>query len=253
MTLVSSIILDAYREANMIALGKALTTDQSTEALRLLQAVIDAIYGTDAGEILRDWPLGNYGRQSEDDLQYTNTQIINPTINHRLIATNEAAITIYLTAKPQDGARYAIADPFSRLATYPVTLNANGRIIAGAPTLDLDVDGTFREWMYRADLGAWVQISTLAEDDEMPFPSDFDSMFIILLAMRLSPRYGRALSEASVSILQSGRRKFVARYLNSQDLQILDDISWPFMSVQTYDNQREFSSTANFNRGFPVP
>ncbi len=254
MTLISTILLDGYREANMIALGRALNDLQTTEALRLLQGVIDAIYGTDAGEIFQDWTLGDYGRESP---QYyyadarTDYQIDHPPINQRLIATNEAARTVYLTPRPQDGSRYGIVDPFSRLAAFPVTLDANGRTIEDALTLLLDSDGLNRQWFYRADLGSWVRITDLAVDGEMPFPRDFDNMFIILLAMRLSPRYGRELSEASAEILRAGRRNFMARYLQSRPLEIDDSISWPFMSTQAYDQDRSFSSTVSFNRGSP--
>jgi hypothetical protein len=38
VTLISSIITDAYRESNMLALGKDPTANQSAEALRLYNA-----------------------------------------------------------------------------------------------------------------------------------------------------------------------------------------------------------------------
>jgi hypothetical protein len=50
-------------------------------------------------------------------------------------------------------------------------------------------------------------------------------------------------------MLKQNRREFVARYLQSQPLEIDDSISWPFMSRQGYDTQRAFSSQRGFNRG----
>jgi hypothetical protein len=158
VTVISTILTDAYRECNMIPLGKALTEPQTTEALRLLNNTFKSVYGGDAGESLQDWPLGNYGRQSLEMLNYTERQITNPPINFRMLVLNEVALTVYLTVRPQDGARMSIADPYSRLADVPVTLNANGRTIEGTPTILLDTDGTFREWLYRADLGDWVRV-----------------------------------------------------------------------------------------------
>ena len=194
--------------------------------------------------------MGNYGRETPGyDLQLTDDQIEHPSINRRLIATQEAARTVYLTLYPQDGARMGIADPFGRLAAFPITLNANGREIEGSATLTLNTNGTFREWFYRADLGDWVRITSLATSDQVPFPSMFDNMFVILLAMRLNPRYGREMDAQSAEILKMGRRQFIARYLQSQPLQIDDSISWPFMSTQGYNTQREFSSTSAFERG----
>ena len=250
MTLVSSIITDAFREGNILPLSKAPTTDQSTEALRLLNGLFSSIYGDEAGEGLTDWPLGNYGRESPAyDLGYTDYRIDHPTINRRLIAVNEEARTVYLTLRPQDGARMGIADPFGRLAAFPVTLNGNGREIEGAATLLLNTNGLNREWFYRADLGDWVRLTSKILTDEMPFPADFDNFFITYLAMRLNPRYGREMDAQSATIYKSERKKFVARYLQSMPLEVLDDISWPFMSTQSYDQQREFSSNRAFDRG----
>lgn len=250
MPLISSIITDAFRETNILPLGKVPTAAQSTEALRLFNAIITSIYGGDAGEELADWPLGTFGRESQaDPLAYTNDQLIRPTINRRLLALNTTALTVYLSLYPQDGARMGIADPFGRLNAFPVTLDANGRTIEDAATKVLNVNGTFQEWFYRADLGQWVKISPLVEADNLPFPDEFEAMFVILLAMRLNPRYGRQMGDQSAAVLKQGRTSFVARYLQSQPLQIDDSISWPFMSAQSYDQQREFSSTSAFNRG----
>lgn len=249
MTLISSIITDAFREGNILPLGKAPTADQSTEALRLLNALFSSIYGDEAGEGLTDWPLGNFGRESGYNLPYTDDTITHPTLNRRLIVVNEAAKTIFLSLRPQDGARMGIADPFGRLASVPVTLNGNGREIEGSATLLLNTNGLFREWFYRADLGDWVRLTSKLSSDEMPFPADFDNFFITLLAMRLNPRYGRTMDDQSALIYKSERRKFVARYLQAMPLEILDDISWPFMSTQSYDTQREFSSNQAFDRG----
>jgi hypothetical protein len=143
-----------------------------------------------------------------------------------------------------------IADPFGRLAAFPVTLDANGRTIAGNATLVLNTNGLFREWFYRADIGQWVQLTQKLETDENPFPVDFDNFFITLLSLRLNPRYGRSMDDQSAAIFKSDRKKFVARYLQSQPLEINDDISWPFMSSQGYDQQRVFSSNRAFNRGW---
>lgn len=250
MTLVSSIINDAFRESNILPLGKAPTAIQETEALRLLNQLFVTVYGDEAGEMLQDWPLGNFGRESPlYDLGWTDEQINRPIINSRLLVLNEQPKTIYLTLQPQDGSRMAVADPFARLASVPVTLDANGRTIEGTATLLLDTNGLYQEWFYRADLGNWMRLTGVIATDEMPFPADFDIFFTLLLAMRINPRYGRQMDVQSQSMYKGERRKFVARYLQSLPLEILDDISWPFMSTQSYDQQREFSSNRAFTRG----
>ena len=117
------------------------------------------------------------------------------------------------------------------------------------PTKVLNTNGLFQEWFYRADLGQWVKLSALTEIDNLPFPDEFESFFILLLAMRLNPRYGRSMDEQSAAIFKQGRTSFVARYLQSMPLEIDDSISWPFMSMQSYDQQRQFSSSPGFDRG----
>jgi len=249
VTLVSSIILQAYRECNMLPLGKEPNANQSTEALQLHNATLTAVFGGDAGEGLTDWPLGNFDRESTCPLPFTDYRLRHPTINRRLIAVNDEAIRVHFALRPQDGARMGVADPFSRLEAFPITLDGNGRTIEGTPNVLLDTDGTFQEWMYRADLGDWMKVSNVVAADENPFPDKFDTMFVILLAMRLSPRYGRALPAESVAALKQNKREFVARYLQAMPLEIDDSISWPFMSTQGYDTQRSFTSQHQFNRG----
>jgi hypothetical protein len=251
VTLVSSIIGDAYRENNILPLGRAPNANQVTEALRLYNQNIRSIYGDDAGENLTDWPLGSFGVDEPGVTDPRTPDLIQrPSVNQRLIATNTTALTVYLTPYPQDGSRMGIADPFSRLAALPVTLDANGRPIEGATTLTLNVNGTFQEWFYRADKAAWVKLTNLVEADENPFPDDFDIFFICGLAMRLNPRFGRQMDPQTATVFKSQRNQFIARYLQSLPLEIDDSLSWPFMSTQGYAQQREFSSNRAFNRGW---
>ena len=251
MTLVSSIIVDAFRECNMLALGKAPTALQQAEALRLYNNVVLATYGNDAGERMDDWPLGDFGRaQGTPAIPLTVEQLSRPALDRRLLALNAAAMTVYLPAWPQDGARYGVADPYGRLASVPVTLDGNGRPVEETATLVLNVNGTNRQWIYRADLARWCRVTDLTPESENPFPAEFDTMFIILLAMRLNPRYGRSLDEQSALALRENRKNFVARYLQSRKLLRDDSIAWPYMSTQAYDTAGAYSNANDFGRGF---
>ncbi len=252
MTLISSIITDAFRESNMLPLGAATPANKLTEALRLYNALITSLYGGLAGEQLNDWPLGTFNRDpngNEGVLPYTPQQLANPMLNRRLIATNLVAMTVWLDPEPQDGARMGIADPFARLAAFPITINANGRTIEGNPTLVLNANSTLRSWIYRSDVAAWMKINDLVAADENPFPVRFDNMFVIMLAMRLNPRYGRQLDPQSIATLKQNKREFEAFYLQSARLDTDDSISWPFMTRQSYISGREFTSQRSFDRG----
>lgn len=251
MTLISSIITDAYREANILPLGRAPNANQVAEALRLYNAFLGAIYGDDAGEGLADWPLGTYGVNLPGyQLPYDNYALVRPPLNRRLIATATQVLTLYLSPCPQDGSRMGIADPFGRLAAFPVTLDASGRTIEGNPTLVLNTNGLFQEWFYRADLGQWVKLTNRLETDPNPFPADFDTFCILSLALRLNPRNGREMDDQSATIYKSERAKFVARYVQAAPLESDDSLSFPFMSRQSYDQQRAFGSNRAFNRGW---
>lgn len=250
MTLISVILADAYRETNILPLGKDLTASQTAEALRLLNNIFYGIAGNEQGENFQDFPLGNFGRQQLDRIDLSSLYFSNPPINRRLLALNEAAMTVYMPVQPIDGSRIAVRDPFSRLAAFPVTLDGNGRTVGSAATQLLNTDGLDRIYFYRADKGDWVQVTEKVEADEMPFPREFDDMFTILLALRLNPRYGRELSAESADALKRGKQAFVNRYLQSEPLAINDDISWPFLSLQSYgNNDLAYGSTAAFNRG----
>lgn len=249
MSLVSQIIENAFREGNFVGENNSATPKQAREAVRRFNTLITGIFGGDAGERLRDWPLGIYGREATEPPAPPLDQLQHPLINRRLVAANAAAMTVYLMAHPQDGTRMGIVDPFSRLAAFPVTLDGNGRTIEAATTLLLNTNGMNREWVYRADLGDWRRISDLTAADEMPFPEFFDDLFSIALALRLAPLYQKEISASSLLIMQKKHREFLARYVQSSPLEIDDSISWPFMSRQGYDTQRAFSSQRGFNRG----
>jgi hypothetical protein len=251
VTLISSIITDAFREGNIIPLGATPNANQQTEALRLYNQNIQSIYGSEVGEQLTDWPLGTFGI---GDSYYVDPRspdcIARPNINRRLIINNTAPLTVYLTSQPQNGARMGVADQYGRLASFPVTLDANGRTIEGAATKVLNTNGMFQEWFYRVDLGQWVKLTSLLLTDDNPFPPDFDVFFSIGLAMRLNPRYGREMDPQTAAVYKSARTQFIASYLQSQPLEVDDSISWPFMSRQGFDQQRAFSNTSAFNRGW---
>lgn len=254
MTLISSIINDAFRESNIIPINTPPNDVQNTEALRLYNAILSGLFGTDVGETLRDWPLGNLGRDPElpcEEFGPNSHWLKTPPINTRLVATNESPFTVDLTVRPQDGSRYAIIDPFGQLATNPITLNGNGRVIDGAPTFIANENGFSNEWMYRADQGSWISITNKVLTDQNPFPQKYDEMFIILLAIRLNPRYGRDLTDLSKSILNANRTAFIAQYINSQPLERNDDIAYPFMSRMGWWWGRQFGSTGGFGRGNP--
>lgn len=214
MTTVAEIIKDAYRESNMIGLAAEPTEPQVVEALARLNSVVSATYGYEIGDPLIDWPVGQEGVNTEEHAFYWTRDLwAYPPINMRLVAASLEPQTIYLPPAPSDGSRIGIVDPAGRLAAAPITLDGNGRTIAGVKQLVLNVDNTYSIWMYRGDKGSWVLMSILTDTaEEFPFPPEFDDYFITALAMRLNPRYGRQMMEASVVTMSRVLDKMRARF-----------------------------------------
>jgi hypothetical protein len=205
MTLVSSIITDAYRETNIIPMAGTPSANQTTEALGRLNNITLSTLGFEAGEDLQDI---NYGGD------YNQAEVLGSWIpdNTRLLLNLTAAVTLYADPTPYEGQRLMVVDAGANLATYNLILDGNGRNIEGTATVTLNTNGESRQWMYRGDTGNWVQITELEAADEMPFPEEFDDFFITMLAMRINPRYGQTLAPETLERLRSMRSRIRARY-----------------------------------------
>jgi hypothetical protein len=215
MTLVSDIITDAYRESNLIALNTSPTAPQSAEALTRLQAIIQAALGADAGYILEDWNVtSGTGITNPAGVALTNAQATawRAKPQARLLCALTAATTIYSDPQPQDGQRLAVVDAKLNFGTYNLTLNGNGRTVEGATTKVFSANGAAEQYIYRADTGNWAPVLSLATNEQMPFPEDFDDYFIIKLAMRINPRYGRPLPAESQARLEEQKAAMIERY-----------------------------------------
>lgn len=234
MTLVSRILLQAFRESNLVAISAtALSTNQETEALERFNSLVASVIGWEMGENLKQWPVGVTGYA---DVECLRPEIWRyPPINSMLVLNLTGAETVYLPRHPSDGARVAVQDLGGNLATYNLTLDGNGRLIESARTLALTTDSLNKSWFYRADLGNWQPVSSLAAADEMPFPIEFDDMFIVLLAMRLNPRFGRKMDAQSVEALRRSRAMFTARYAQREAASQNPDLDPQHMSVHGYD------------------
>lgn len=234
MTVVSEIVTDGFRESNLIAVGAEPKEREQTEGLRLLRRLVDGVFGSDTGELLRNWPLGNFGRAVMSTENLTPQQLAYPPQNCRFIAVNDLAMTVYLPVAPSPGSRFQIVDPFSRLSAFPLTISGNGRAVEGAPQILVNTDGTNITWFYRDDIASWVRITEIQLAGQMPFPSEYDDYFVTKLAMRINPRYGKDLSELTIARLKEQRQELMARYTQDGVLAINPEVS--FSSKQSFEN-----------------
>jgi len=252
MTQVAEIVEKAFFEAGLTTELQHATPTQMANAVDTLAGVVLFLYGTSVGEQLRPWLLGNFGRATQMQRALPSNILQYPPPNVRLIAVNEAALTLNLPGNPSPGSLISISDPHARLATYPVTLAGNGYTIEGAASLVLSTNSANTLWLFRDDLSNWSRVTPLLAADDMPFPGEYDQMFIILMAMRLNPAYGRNISSVQAQFLKDFRQQFDARYVQSLPLQL--DQSLSRMSLQSNDawatGQFDGSNNA-FNLGLP--
>lgn len=238
MTLVSEIVRQGFREGNMKAVTQPLTAAEEDEAFTRLKSIVASVYGNEAGDDLQPFPIGSNNINSPPGFpgyQYPPGDWFLP-LNMRVMLNLTQAYTFDLHPMPQDGSRFEIRDESNNLSTFNLTIRGNGRLLEGATSQTFSTDGFSAQWFYRADLGDWVRVAPLALIDTFPFPEAYDDMFICLLAMRLSPRYGRSLSKESGAALERSRGQFRARY--SQTIFQPSDPGLLSRSVQTYNRRR---------------
>lgn len=260
MTTVSTIIDDAFRASNLTATGAAPTSGEITEALRYLNRIVASTIGNEAGEDFVPVAIGsaNISRPTGFPWYETvpdNTDWFVPE-NTRLFLNIEEALTLYLHPEPDDGARVAVVDMGENLATYNLTLNGNGRHIEGSDTLVLDGStGNVFEWFYRADTGNWVLYSELSLINEFPFPEEFDDYFIMSLAMRINPQYGKTLDEQALMFWRRAKSQLRARY----SVSIPQPVERGLLRMSRMAGDRDrwrterlaYNPQAAFNKGWP--
>jgi hypothetical protein len=206
LSLVSEIIQQAYRETNLIPLGATPNINQLSEALTRLNSIILSAIGNEIAEPgFREITIGGDEDQSDQVSEYV-------PHNTRLMLNVDGEVLVGLQPKPYEGMRVALVDIAGNLSAYPFTIDGNGRNIEGDDLLVVSENNASMQWMYRADIGNWVRITSLTLEDQMPFPEDFDDYFVGMLALRLSPRYGQMLPQETVDILKRSRQQLRARY-----------------------------------------
>lgn len=213
MALVSDILRRAYRESNLIPLGQDPNAAQIVEGLELLNTLVLSTVDNEVSDGLEEVVIGGDFDQMElltDAYVPDNTRLV--------FNLEDGPIVMGLDPYPKDGQRFAIVDTSGNISTNTVTIDGNGRQIENASSVTLNTDYMNREWLYRADTGNWVVISALTEDSSMPFPTDFDDYFTIMLASRINPRYGQAIADDTRRMLQRARSQLNSRYNKTKEI-----------------------------------
>jgi len=213
MTLISQIITEGYRESNNIAVGDTPNVAEQAEGLNLLNRIVSAMTGTDAGDLFTNFFVGN---NNVNTVTKVNPDFFapgyTPPVNTRIVFNNQQKQTVYMNPSPQDGERFAVSDASNNFSIYSVTLIGNGATIEGASSKILSISGTDFEYFYNAYSANWARVSPLTLTSIFPFPNDFEDLFIIGLAIRLNPRNGTSLDPQSAATYADLKKKFKARY-----------------------------------------
>lgn len=235
MALVSAIIRRGYRAANLIPISGTPNSNETTEALGLLNSFVQSILGNGAGEELSDLDIGG----DNDQTSYVTSGIPE---NVRLVLNLSAAEELDLHPAPYDGQQLAIVDVGANLATYNLVLNGNGRRIEGAASVTLSENSLSRRWFYRADTGNWVRMAEMVAGDTFPFPLEFENYFGVELALLLAPQNSAKIQEENAVVLETGRSKIASRYRRPRDVH--DSGTYGLMGQSTGGGTSEA-----FNRG----
>jgi hypothetical protein len=217
MTTIAQIITDAYQANNLIALSAIPTADEQAKGLRYTNRLFQALFGDEIGDKLSDGVLSVNGITYPDYAYSYPINTFNVRANTRIINSSTAAVTINMPINPQGGARVSFIDLTGALSTNPVTIDASDRLVEGAATKVLDVDGDSVDWFYRDDLASWQKISALELDDEFPLPEKFEELFISLLVLRLDPSVQVSMAEETGFLMKQMLRKLRATYRQTSE------------------------------------
>lgn len=255
MTAVREIIKESLRETNLIPLGVEPSDDQVQESFKLLTTIVTGVLGNEMGENLNPLPLGQEGIDSPSGYPWWSNSLpanVYVKANTRLMLNLTGEGYVYFDPAPHDGARMGVVDCSDNLDLCPLTIYGNGRKIDADFDVVLDIPGTKRDWVYREDIGTWVSVTPLDLDGEMPWPAEFDDMFIIMLALRLNPRYGQVIHPASMETLRDTKKKFTARYSQSTTQMPSEDGLLYLTNVNNRNILRRYGDpTTQFNSGYP--
>lgn len=199
----------------MLSIAQTPSTDQVNEALPILQGIMRrAVIQTPQSMItIGTRPKTSKRKRQRDFTSYVNDIALPQNVYVHCNLTQATEVLMPFDAG--DGARMIFVDVAGNFATQPLTLNGNGNLVDGAASKLLDTNGMQADFFYRKDLAEWRSVSPLLTSSTVPFPDEYDDMFVLLLAVRLLVRYGRSIDEGSAALLDEMRERFKARYMRT--------------------------------------
>lgn len=226
MTTAQAIIRQAFRESQILDLNVPPTDDEQAEALTLLQGVVSRRIRP---PVLTCW-LGAVSsiKQQRGVVLRDFTSFVPHTALPQDVYLNcimDNTYSVLLPPSPSDGSRLIVIDVGKNFGTFPLTLVGNGNLVDDGVSITLSTSGVGVNLLYRRDLGQWITVTDLGLSQNIPFPTEFDTLFSIDLALRLNPRYGVSMDEITAQIYQDVKSRFNSRYM-SDNSSANPDILW---------------------------
>lgn len=190
---VLDIIKAALRINGTLAAGDEPSPEEAQDSLGAYNRMIRAMFGTVIGP--RVSPAG---------------AIINTTaISGRIYIVGSQTLIITLPYNPRSGARVAVVDGNDNLATAPVTIARNGRLLEGAASnVTMNTNGEERAWFFRGDTGNWERERDLILTDSPYFPEELVSRLPWMLAFTLMSEFGAEIRPDVAQMATEGRQHF---------------------------------------------
>ena len=197
---VSELIADALEQSGAVDPASTPTAQQSTQALRVLQQVINNLPGqrwwTDV-VVTADYTAGENERISvntSDAVTITVPSLVS-SAEKVLFCCNQIELKCsgYDDRVPKDGARVWVND----LQT---------------------TDAYF--YMYRSDIAQWTSAKDLTPDSDLPLSEDWHEGLSAMLAARLARYYGLPLEQVTVALATATESRMRARFGKRQQIAV---------------------------------
>lgn len=192
--------------------------DVCSRAMRsaaILDAVTD-MSAEDAAVALR-LAVGMLGQSGPLGRQLTETSARESLIaeaDSRVVLEHGAAITITLPQRPFSGAVVQIIDATGALASFPLTIANNGRLLEGAgAALTVSESPFSRRWMYVGPASDWRRLDALTLASDFPLGDEAVEDFTLMLALRLCVEFGVSASPELLVLERAARNRIKGEFV----------------------------------------
>lgn len=229
MTQVRALVVSAFREGNLIAVGTDPTAGELAEGLDLFNRLVLAAFAYTVGVKLRQWPVRINQRTAPASRQYPQLPTGQISLVPRypyipppnsMVIWDGSPAEIYFPDRPDDGAVMGIAPGSGAAATEQgsLVLNGNGLLIDEQETITYADLGSLvpARWFYRADMAQWLVIQPAELTDECLFPVELDDLWICAVSIRLSSRYGKEVAQGTVARIKDMTTLLRSRYAQTE-------------------------------------